>query len=73
VQIPEEAAPELSYPCRIAGSPTVHLTLGTVDGKRGDTICGLADILIPTEADAVTCGFCREGLNRPGGNERPSD
>jgi hypothetical protein len=66
VQMPTEPAPEIAYPCRISASPTIHLTRGTADGKRGDTICGLTEVLIPTEDDAVTCGFCREGLSRPG-------
>ena len=66
MQVPTEAEPDIAYPCRIAASPTIHLTRGTVDGKRGDTVCGLGDFLIPTEEDAVTCEYCREATSRPG-------
>jgi hypothetical protein len=50
-------ASDVAYPCRAQGSDAVHLTAGTVDGKRGQTLCGLAEPLLPTEA-VPTCRRC---------------
>jgi hypothetical protein len=53
--------PEIAYQCRVAQSSTVHLTTGTVDGKRGTTLCGLEEHLHPADAADVTCAACRGG------------
>jgi hypothetical protein len=50
-------SPDVAYPCRTHGSDTVHLTAGTVDGKRGQTLCGLAEPLLPTGA-LPSCDRC---------------
>jgi hypothetical protein len=52
--------PEIAYPCRIPGSLTIHLTTGTVDGKRGETLCGIAMQLFPTDATLATCRQCTD-------------
>jgi hypothetical protein len=52
------AAPEPAFSCQVSDSTTVHLTLGTVDGKRGQTLCGLDELLLATEASAPSCVAC---------------
>jgi hypothetical protein len=52
------AAPEPAFSCQVPNSPTVHLTLGTVDGKRGQTLCGLDELLLATKNPTPSCPGC---------------
>lgn len=52
------AASEPAFSCQVLDSPAVHLTFGTVDGKRGQTLCGLDELLLATRNPTPSCLGC---------------